>query len=219
MGMRSTNAATEVGGDGTSGLTSSSTGTNHTINWDYTADGVSGFYAWGHQFEALSFASSYIPTTSASVTRSADIVKAALLNNEPLREMSFSVTLPKLRATTGNRGLWQITTSVGNIKVWFAGSTMYFSWYGATAAFPQYTFVDDVDVRMSFVVESTDRVIYANGAEVARLAINTEPTLDLTGDIYFGQEAGGYQYNQHIKNLEIHDFAFNPAEALHRGTI
>jgi hypothetical protein len=38
----------------------------------YTGDGTSGLYMWGAQLEQASFASSYIPTTSASVTRAAD---------------------------------------------------------------------------------------------------------------------------------------------------
>jgi hypothetical protein len=39
-----------------------------------TGDGVSGFYLYGFQIEAGSNATSYIPTTSASVTRNADVI-------------------------------------------------------------------------------------------------------------------------------------------------
>lgn len=41
----------------------------------YTGDGVSGVYVWGGQWEDGSFPTSYIPTTTATATRAADVLK------------------------------------------------------------------------------------------------------------------------------------------------
>jgi hypothetical protein len=46
----------------------------------YTGDGTSGLYIWGTQLEAGAFATSYIQTTSASASRSADVATMTSTN-------------------------------------------------------------------------------------------------------------------------------------------
>ncbi len=53
----------------------------------YTGDGASGLYIWGAQLEAAAFPSSYIPTTTASATRAADVLTV------PVSGIAYPVSL------------------------------------------------------------------------------------------------------------------------------
>ena len=74
---------------------------------NYTGDGTSGIYIWGAQLEVGAFPTSYIPTTSAQVTRAADVASVNTLSpwynsaagNWQVRAQG-SVGLPLLTAGT-----------------------------------------------------------------------------------------------------------------------
>lgn len=70
---------------------------NNAGNSSYTGDGISGLYVWGVQTEIGAFPTSYIPTTTAAVTRNADVATMTGTN--------FSSWYT---ATTGAASVWVI---------------------------------------------------------------------------------------------------------------
>ena len=71
----------------------------------YTGDGASYFDSWGYQLELGSFPTSYIPTTTAAVTRSADVCQitgSAFTNLWNATEGSFSVDNDRLGSVTSS---------------------------------------------------------------------------------------------------------------------
>jgi len=85
FGITDYNAVVEDAGNGwykiSFTFTTNSTSANVDINIfptstvaSYSGDGTSGCIFWGYQFELGAYPTSYIPTTSASVTRNADVV-------------------------------------------------------------------------------------------------------------------------------------------------
>ena len=77
----------------------------------YQGDGVSGVYIWGVQVEVGSFPTSYIPTTTAAVTRSADVCSissAAFTSFYNPPEGTFVVESVVSQLKGSNRGLYSV---------------------------------------------------------------------------------------------------------------
>jgi hypothetical protein len=70
--------------------------------FEYTGNGTSGIYVWGAQLEAGSYATSYIPTTSASVTRNADfLTRAGFGNTSTSGTLFFDFYAEKIESSNG----------------------------------------------------------------------------------------------------------------------
>ena len=94
-------------------------------NFVFAGDGVSGVWAWGSQLEAGAFPTSYIPTTSAVVTRAQDVASmptGAWFNAAASSLMAeYMVPLSVLNTTPSNKTAWSISDgTTGNRLALFA---------------------------------------------------------------------------------------------------
>jgi hypothetical protein len=84
----------------------------------YLGNGLSSFYAWGIQVEAAASASSYIPTTTAAVTRQPDVLAPASISpwfNSAEGTILFEC-IPSTPATT-QRGMYLFSDGTDNERM------------------------------------------------------------------------------------------------------
>lgn len=94
--------------------------TNADATTIFTADGTSGMYVWGAQIELnTSFATSYIPTTSAALTRNADVATMTGTNFSSWWTATTGgaqvTAIPKSNATTKPYLTFDDSTALNNI--------------------------------------------------------------------------------------------------------
>ena len=190
------------------------TATGEGVN-SYTGDGVSGIYIWGEQLEVLPFASSYIPTTTASVTRAADLVSAVSANNFDETQGSISLTYDVIGilgisqqvigisdGTFNNE--YNLTQSATNLitQVTIGGSTDA-NYLTATAANTTY------NVVIPYQLNNIET--FVNGATVGSA---TSFALPVVTTVNLGNDGVGATRNLfgHLKDLRIYDFILNSNE-------
>lgn len=108
---KATVSAAYAGGNTSGVYLASANGTNV-----YSGDGSSGVYLWGAQLEAGAFATSYIPTTSAALTRNADVAVMTGTNFSDWYNQSsgtFRVKCNTIAPTTDANSQYLIAISQG----------------------------------------------------------------------------------------------------------
>jgi hypothetical protein len=178
----------------------------------YTGDGTSGIYVWGGQVEVGSFATSYIPTISATVTRSADVVsmtganfsswfnategtisvisdKAALAGNFPI------VWQLSAGSTTNYMGLLHNSSSnwIRYIDVTVGGVNQ------ATLTGGDSALAAGVLTRAAFAYRANDFALSRNGEAAITDTSGTVPTVDRLN--IGARYDGAVPLNGHIAHL------------------
>jgi hypothetical protein len=149
---------------------------------DYAGDGTSGIYAWGAQIEAGAYASSYIPTLSASVTRVADACSKTGISSL-IGQTEGTLYWEGVRPEGGTDiSAFSISDGTTNNEVTFrftAADTIEFyvrSGGGQTVS-GSYTGADlNQNTKIAFAYKANDAAAYVNGTLVVADNTVTVPT-------------------------------------------
>lgn len=108
------------------GLSDSLSPTLNANNYPvYNGDGSSGVQFWGAQVEAGAFASSYIPTTTATAARAVDVVTCIGSLESTLAGSAASVVINQITlflASSDSYSILKSTSPAFNFPVWFPGN-------------------------------------------------------------------------------------------------
>jgi len=185
-------------------------------NLAYTGTGTKGLYAFGFQFETGSIATSYIPTTTAAVTRNADVISVSgavsgcigqtqgtiywegAINNYDrifLSLTSGTSNSQVVRLQTTGAGLMQLIVVSGTIQANIATS-------GAITLGQFY--------KVAVAYKQDDFVFYLNGTQIGTDSSGTIPTA-LT-QIQFSNAGATDLTNQRCRALALYTTRLTNAE-------
>lgn len=176
-------------------------------NTSYTGNGTSGLYIWGVQIEAGAFATSYIPTTATSVTRSADLATMTGTNFSSWYNQSEGTFVANFRTTqavatlssivaasdgtASNENYMYYTPTNASVRVAAGGVQQVLLANAAIAANSTYL--------MSFAYAASNFASSLAGGTVATQTSGTVPTVDrLTIGV---RGAGTPALNGYIRSL------------------
>lgn len=178
----------------------------------YTGDGTSGLYVWGAQLEAGAFATSYIPTTTASATRAADVAYIPFVPTFPLTIVSAAVlgaadasgsTFVQIYDGTNNNRIATYTPTVSaNALVIVSG--------GIEANVARSTVTGGVAFKHAGRFGTNDVAGCLNGGAVATDTLAAMPAGCIRLGI--GQANGFALANGYIKQAIVYPYAFTDAQ-------
>jgi hypothetical protein len=178
----------------------------------YTGDGTSGLYIWGAQIEVGSFATSYIPTTTTALTRSADVASVNTLS--PWYNATEGTLYGEVSSAAQTVG--GVSRRIANLNDGTEADRITVGWAGATAvgaAFvtdnsaPQASFTSTsgaypFPTKVALAYKAADFQAAVNGSAFATVSSGTVPTVNrLTlGDVVTGG-TGPQNLNGHIRRV------------------
>jgi len=173
---------------------------NNSGALSFAGTGSSGLYIWGAQLEAGSYATSYIPTTSASVTRNADVIsKTGISDLIGQTEGTIFVDIDYTQ-NSGSSILSIFNTAVSN-SIFFEtfNNILYLTIItsGALVCQIPFTTLTNQNYKIAVGYKLNDIVFYVNGNQAG---VDTNATIPATNEINLGFLTGAFaQQKTNIK--------------------
>jgi hypothetical protein len=146
---------------------------------NFVGDGTSGVLLWGAQLEVGSYATSYIPTTSASVTRNADVIsKTGISSLIGQTEGTLFMEVDIFDDGTARRTMLSDGTETNRIIVTFTGGFIQFlnittgTFVEIFGALPSGT-----NFKVAAAYKQNDFVLYVNGTQIGSNTSGNIPPL------------------------------------------
>jgi hypothetical protein len=172
---------------------------NDGSGFNYSGTGQTVFL-WGAQLEAGAYATSYIPTTSASVTRNLDVVQATGVSS--LIGQTEGTLYWEGTMTSGLDDLFYLNRSATNSVVFYKNATntiVFRIFYGGSSIIISTATAYTGTVKIAASYKSGDSVLYINGVQVGTSATAFTFTGALT-DVVLNNSA--FLFGNATKNIK-----------------
>lgn len=189
--------------------TSSSTGelyrvTLHNPGATFTGDGVAGVLLWGQQWEAGGFVTSYIPTTTGTVQRNADVAVMTSTNFSSWWQATRGSVLVRYRPSTvsGTRPVLQFDDNTADNIITLRGNTanpeLYIKATTDQAQIDAGTIAANTQYRFAGTWDTNNCAASLNSGTVGT---DTAATIPVVTQARLGSDGTNY-LNGHLESIE-----------------
>jgi hypothetical protein len=198
---------------------------NPLINW--SGDGVKGVFAYGATAEVGSYATSYIPTTTAAVTRNADVISKTGISDligQTEGTIYAEIKVNKLIGTA-SRYIFHLSDGTANNRIYmaFSGSSSnvlrgrIFNGGTLQCSIDTSTLTNTGTYKLALAYKNNDIVFYVNGVQIG---VDTSATIPTCSRVDLGQNyATASQFGDSINNANIWKTRLSNTELISLTTI
>jgi hypothetical protein len=180
--------------------------TNGNANPIFSGNGTDGVLVWGAQLEAGAYSTSYIPTTTASVTRNADVIsKTGISSLIGQTEGTLFVDVKALPVQSSDSGTYLSIEDWGNfelVRIYRDSTSIYVQIYNSANIYlGNYAISNNQNYKVAIAYSQTGASFYINGTlineNISSLSIPT------CSNVRIGSFTSGQENNASIKSAAL----------------